>query len=321
MTQRHSSMQEEVMSIVIGIDPHPQHHVAAALDDRGGVGELQTFPNSTAGLEAFLEWVHGFSNVQVAVEGPTQPFFASWLTRLLVEEVSVVAVSAQSVHQRRARRKTDAEDAVLVARVCQAEPSLPAVNPPPWLRPLQELTRTRSHLARQLQADRMRLRSIQSPIVQASLHEIVHALEAQVASLDQAIASQVKTLAPRLLKLAGVGTVIAGVLLAETGDILRFRTKHHFATYCGTAPVPWESGGSKRVRVNRSGNRRLNWALHLIARTRLRIDGATKALVARKEQEGKTHREALRVLKNHLALQLYGTLRDSLPRTPTTAMS
>ncbi len=70
--------------------------------------------------------------------------------------------------------------------------------------------------------------------------------------------------------LPGVGTVIAGLLLAEVGDIRRFRTKHHFASYCGAAPVPWESGASEHVRVNRGGNRRLNWAIHIIARTRLR---------------------------------------------------
>jgi len=32
------------------------------------------------------------------------------------------------------------------------------------------------------------------------------------------------------MDLPGVGTVIAGLLLAEVGDIRRLRTKHHFAS-------------------------------------------------------------------------------------------
>ena len=115
-------------------------------------------------------------------------------------------------------------------------------------------------------------------------------------------------MAPELMDLQGVGTVIAGVLLAEVGDIQRFRTKHQFASYCGAAPVPWESGASKHVRVNRGGNRRLNWAVHIVARTRLRVDPTSKALESRKEKEGKTHREAIRILKTYLARQLYGSL-------------
>jgi transposase len=113
-----------------------------------------------------------------------------------------------------------------------------------------------------------------------------------------------------------VGPVIAGVLLAEVGDIQRFRSQDHFASYCGVAPVPWESGASKQVRVNRGGNRRLNWALHLIARTRLRLDAASQALVARKKQEGKTHREAIRILKTYLARQIYSMMLKLLSPEP-----
>ena len=86
--------------------------------------------------------------------------------------------------------------------------------------------------------------------------------------------------------------------------------------------MPRESGASKHVRVNRGGNRRLNWAMHIIARTRLRIDETSKALVARKEQEGKTHREAIRILKTYVARQLYRVMTELLtPRLAVAAKS
>jgi transposase len=304
------------MTTITGIDPHPQHHTVAALDAQGQVQGVEQFPNSPAGLEACLAWLEDLGEVQLAVEGPTQTFFALWLTRFLAEGLVVVPIPTQQVRERRGRRKTDPQDAVLIARVLQAEPDRPALTSPAWLRSLQELTRTRRHLAQQLQADRMRLRTAQTPAVQTSLERVVTALAGEVQELEGQIQQQVQALAPQLLRLLGVGPVIAGVLLAEVGDIRRFRSKDHFASYCGTAPVPWESGASKHVRVNRGGNRQLNWALHIIARTRLRLDAASQALVARKKQEGKTHREAIRVLKTYLARQLYSVLLKLLSPEP-----
>jgi hypothetical protein len=44
----------------------------------------------------------------------------------------------------------------------------------------------------------------------------------------------------------------------------------------GAAPIPASSGQRIRVRVNRSGDRQLNQALHLVVLTRLRSDPATR---------------------------------------------
>lgn len=307
------------MTTVIGIDPHPGHHAAAALDSRGEVRDVREFPNNTEGLESFMAWVKRLGNVRLAVEGPTQTFFTSWLRRCMSEGMHVVAIPTQQVVERRGHRKTDPHDAVLVARALQAEPTRPAVSIPAWQRQMQELTRTRRHLAQQLQADRMRLQTIQTPAVRASLEHVVNTLAKEVAALERQINQLVRAVAPGLLELPGVGPVIAGLLLAEVGDIGRFKTQHHFASYCGAAPVPRESGASKHTRVNRGGNRRLNWALHIIARTRLRIDETSQTLVARKEREGKTHREAIRILKTYLARQLYRAMTELL--TPKSGLA
>ena len=307
------------MTTVVGIDPHPGHHAAAALDSQGLVRDVREFPNDPRGLESFMSWVEDLGSVRLAVEGPTQTFFTLWLERCMDEGIEVVAIPTQQVIERRGHRKTDPHDAVLIARVLQSEPTRAVVSVPAWHRNMQELTRTRRHLAQQLQADRMRLRAMQTPAVQASLERIVNTLAQEVEALERQIDQLVQDVAPGLMKLPGVGPVIAGLLLAEVGDIGRFKTQHHFASYCGAAPVPRESGASKHARVNRGGNRRLNWAIHIIARTRLRIDEASKALVTRKEQEGKTHREAIRVLKTYLARQIYREMTELLTPQLATA--
>ncbi|UQN08532.1 transposase (plasmid) [Deinococcus sp. QL22] len=95
------------------------------------------------------------------------------------------------------------------------------------------------------------------------------------------------------------------------GDIKRFENANHFASDWGTAPVERGSGKNTRWCVNVSGNRQLNPVLHLMALTRLRCDEQSKTCGAKKEQEGKTRRAALRALKTHLARELYRTWQAS----------
>ncbi len=51
-----------------------------------------------------------------------------------------------------------------------------------------------------------------------------------------------KKIMPGLLEIAGVGPVVAGVLLSETADPKRFATAGHFPSYSGAAPVERGSG-------------------------------------------------------------------------------
>ena len=69
-----------------------------------------------------------------------------------------------------------------------------------------------------------------------------------------------------------------------------------------------------RFRLNRSGDRQLNRALHTVALSRLRCDPATRAYADRRPAEGKTDREIKRCLKRYIARELYRLLE-----TPPTA--
>ena len=65
--------------------------------------------------------------------------------------------------------------------------------------------------------------------------------------------------------LPGLGTVLATKVLGHVGDISRFPTEHHFASYTGNAPLDASSGATTRHRLNTRGNRALNAVLHIIA--------------------------------------------------------
>lgn len=119
---------------------------------------------------------------------------------------------------------------------------------------------------------------------------------------------------PSLLDVLGVGPIVAGVLLAETGDPRRFASADHFASYCGAAPTERGSGQNRRMQINPGGNRRLNWALPIVALVRLRMDGGrSKRFRDKLQLRGKTKRSALRLLKTYIARELFRVLRQAYP--------
>jgi transposase len=81
-----------------------------------------------------------------------------------------------------------------------------------------------------------------------------------------------------------------------------------FARLAGCAPIPASSGQTIRYRLDRSGDRRLNRALHMILVTRRRAHPPTIAYINRPVQEGNSRREASRCLKRYLARGLYRLL-------------
>ena len=89
--------------------------------------------------------------------------------------------------------------------------------------------------------------------------------------------------------MSGVAAINAAKILAEVGDVRRFRTKHHFASYTGTAPIDVSSGDNNRHRLNRGRNRRLNHALHIAAVVQVRMPCPGQDYYQRKRKAGKNH--------------------------------
>ena len=111
-----------------------------------------------------------------------------------------------------------------------------------------------------------------------------------------------------LIRLFGVGPVTTARVLGEVGDVARFRSRHHFASYNGTAPVDLSSAGPPAYRLNLKGNRKLNHAIHMVAITQVRNDCPGRAYYVRKQAEGKTPKEALRALKRRISDVIYRQL-------------
>jgi transposase len=110
----------------------------------------------------------------------------------------------------------------------------------------------------------------------------------------------------------------AAKLIGEIAGAGRFATDAKLARTAAAAPIPASSGRTDRHRLDRGGNRQLNCALHRLAVSKARLDPETAAYLARKQNEGKIRREALRCLKRHLARRVFKLLQPPPSPTPTT---
>jgi transposase len=98
-------------------------------------------------------------------------------------------------------------------------------------------------------------------------------------------------------------------LIGYAGDVSRFPNRDAFASYNGTAPIEFSSGGRVVHRLSQRGNRRLNHALHMAAITQIRHPGTEgRIYFERKVAEGKTKKEAIRSLKRQVSDAVYRQL-------------
>ena len=136
----------------------------------------------------------------------------------------------------------------------------------------------------------------------------IQLLDREITDHTRAITTLVRAWRPELLTPCGVGPIVAAVVLCAWSHPGRCRSDAAFAMLGGAAPIPASSGQTVRVRLNRSGDRHLNQALHVIVLTRLRYDPATRAYAQRGRVQGKTNREIRRCLVRYVARQLYRLL-------------
>ncbi len=334
--------------IVIGVDAHKASHTAVAVD-RQTAEHLgaETVPARPLGHQRLLDWARELDGQRVwAIEDCRN--LSSGLERVLLEagEHVLRVPSKLMARERKAARthsKSDPIDALAVARAAIREPGLPEARLPGVEREIGMLVAHRDALVRDAANHQRRLRwhlheldpeldipvrGMAQPAQQQRLKRWlarqpqttqvvicrdllrrVCELTRHVKQLQHQLDQLVRDNHPELLGIPGCGPLSAATIIAEVDGIARFKTDAQLATYAGVAPLDASSGKQQRHRLNRTGNRQLNRALHMIAVTQIRVHPPAAAYYARRKADGKTNREALRALKRHLARTIHTTLK------------
>src|SRR3954469_2880854 len=329
------------------------HTVAAVAAGTGELLGERTVPVGRGGFDALLQWARRLDGERVwaledcrHVSGSLERFLIARGERVLRIPTHLTATARRSARQ---RGKSDPIDALNVARAALREglESFPAVHldgPELDLRLLvdhrERLVAHRVELNNTLlwhlhdlwpelqlpggalfskkwstRIGRRLARAQQTMRVRIARDELrrLRELTQAIRSLEAEIAELVATIAPQLLTEPGFGPLTAAKLVGEIAGASRFSSDAKLARSAGLAPVPVSSGNTNRHRLDRGGNRQINAAIYRIAVTRARCHPETKAYIARKTAEGKTHREAIRCLKRHRARRIWHLLQPPAP--------
>ena len=140
----------------------------------------------------------------------------------------------------------------------------------------------------------------------SSLAHRVSDLETEIADLDAMITPLLEVTAPDLFGCLWRGHRHRAALLVAAGDNPEhLHSEAAWAHLCGVSPLEASSGKVTRHRLNRGGDRQANRALWHIVITRLASDPRTKAYMERRVKDGRSEREAIRMLKRYIAREVY----------------
>jgi transposase len=335
-----------LMKVLIGIDPHKASLAVAAIDEATDeLLERASFPQDRTGLRRLEHWARRFTERRWAVEnaGSLGRHLAVRLAgsgEFVVDVPPKLSARVRVLSSGNAR-KNDGLDALATALAASRNERLAPVDPEAASEALRLLSERREDLvaertralnrlhallrdllpggvAGKLSADRAAriLRSIRPQGASARLRrrlasEVlrdVRTLDRKIADLNGRIEAEVEASGTTLTEIFGVGPILAATILGTVGDVARFPTKGHFASYSGTAPLEASSGEVVRHRLSLAGNRKLNYALHMVATSQARSDARGGSYYRKKVDEGKSRKEALRCLKRRVCDAVFRSL-------------
>jgi transposase len=336
--------------VVGGVDTHRDFNVAAVVDMNGGLLGVESFPTTADGHRSLSSWMVGFGTIErVGIEG-TGAYGAGIARHFMAAEVAVIEVDRPNRQKRRQHGKSDELDAIEAARgtlsgrcvgraksgnshaealrallVAKRSARSTRIRTLVQLRylmftaPDELRARLGGLSATQLvnEAAKMRPRPGSDIVMHATkttaliLARRIHALDAELATIDNQLGPIVKAAAPELLSIFGVGIDTAAVLLVTAGDNpQRITSEAAWAMLCGIAPVPASSGKiDNRFRLNIGGDRHANNAIWRIVITRLgQHEPRTVAYMTRRLAEGQSKKAIIRSLKRYVARETFRAL-------------
>jgi transposase len=246
-----------------------------------------------------------------------------------------------------AKVKTDRRDAFTLAKLLRAGLIPKAYIYPASSRPIRDLLRRRMHLVtlRAQEYGTLRQLLLREGILSGSRNEIklaqdedlqhwlshplvvmsasqqldrIDMLSRQITELEQRILNLTRDNADykRLLKIAGIGKILALTILYEVGEISRFKSARQFSSYCRLVPGVAQSGAvSRRGRSSKQGNAYLKSAFNQAAVAAVRSYTAIRGCY---ERHLKRHRGSARklvaynVIAHKLAQAVYQVLSKGI---------
>ncbi len=337
------------MKYYIGDDAHKKYSVFSIVDEKGIMRSCERVTHDKETYRKYLNTLPEKSPIAIESVG-------NWYW--MVEAMEQAGHRPILVHPRKAKlmmgriNKTDKLDARGLAML-ELNGSLPEVwIPPAELRDQRELSRMRMALVSVRTKFKNRIhatlakyaividdvsdifgikgRELLKEAIKELPFETRQSVKEQLILLDQ-VSKQIEEIEKhirevvkvtpmmQLIKsLPGVGDILATVIALEIGDINRFASAEHLASYCGTVPRINSSGDRTyfgRVRVD--VNHYLKWAYieaaNCIALQQNKMADRHVCVLLKRLQQHKGYAKAAVAVARHLSEATYSVLKKNQP--------
>lgn len=209
------------------------------------------------------------------------------------------------------KRKTDKGDAEVIARVAlQGQGTLVTRDTFNDIKPMLRTSVKLVQLSRALTLMQYHVADVlaNEPVLLQQLATCQEALDVAAVTFQATARQRVNPSLSKLLQtVPGIGPKTAALLIAELGDISRFKNANSVVAYMGFDPRVKQSGTSlkRNTHLTKRGSPYLRRALYLAAAAAQRHDPELQATYDKKRAEGKRYREATIVVARRVITRVY----------------
>ena len=143
-------------------------------------------------------------------------------------------------------------------------------------------------------------------------------LDGECAKVERRVRELLELVEPLVLTIPGVSYTTGAQIVAEIGDVARFRSAAALVSYAGlnssvNQSGRFDSGGGP---ITKHGSPYLRRALWLAANRAWQSDPSLRAFYDKKRREGKCHRVAVTAVARKLCHIVFAVMRDGVPYDP-----
>ena len=332
---------------IIGCDLHTRYQVIAMLDTEGGEIVTRRLEHEHGEAKAFYAGLPKPSLIGIEATSYTW-----WFERMVAELKHELWVGDPAEIRARAvrRQKTDTRDAEHLLDLLLSQKFPRVWVPTPEERDLRQLLKHRNKLVQIQTSVRNQLhflamseglcrkQKLWSTPGRAKLEglslgpwasqrrkellELLDGLEPRLEELNQAVKAEAarRPEAGELMKQKGIGPVIALAYILTIGPVDRFPNSRALVSYLGLNPGEHSSGGRQILgHISKQGNQMMRWLLVEAAQSAAQFDPELRCRYQRlKYRRGGPVAKV--ALARHLAVRLYGRLRQARSATPPVRM-
>jgi len=302
--------------------------------------QVLQFKNNNTGFKQMLKW--GFKNTTFAKEEilivfeHTGMYSHNVSVFLTDENISFCMVSGLEIKRSMGivRGKDDAIDAKRIALYGYRlrDELQPTVIATKQLLALKNLMSLRNKLVKQRAGYKATLKE-QKLIYKKTEHQIIFSVQQklivvftkEIGNIDSKIKAIIvenqalKSTYNLITSVTGIGMQTALVMLIYTDCFSKFDNWRKFASYCGTAPFPYQSGTSinGRTKVSHLANKKIKSILTMCAISAIQHNAELKRYYEKKVGEGKNKMSIINAVRNKLISRVFAVVKRQTPYVDT----